>query len=281
MPHLLSVWPSVARRIRDAGTALLLFDFDGTLVPIVDRPELAVLAPETRQRLANLAERENFITGIISGRSLPDVSTKVDAPGLVYVGNHGLEMAGCGISFSHPQARQVRETLARVCDKLGEALSVLPGTIIEDKGLTLSVHYRLVSESEQATVRQRFDDVLLPYTKSGQLRTTAGKMVLEVRPNVDWGKGKAITELQRMFPDAGLKLRTSPHTSVPVGRRVEGPPLTLFFGDDVTDEDGFAAVQETDGVAVFVGAARQPTSALHRVDSPAEVSHALELLEQL
>ncbi len=260
MPHLLSVWPSVARRIRDAGTVMLLFDFDGTLVPIVDRPELAVLAPETRQRLANLAGRGNFITGIISGRSLPDVSAKVDVPGLLYAGNHGFEMAGRGISFSHPQARQVRETLAGVCDKLGGALSALPGAIIEDKGLTLSVHYRLVSEPEQATVRQRFDDVLLPYTKSGQLRTTAGKMVLEVRPNVDWGKGKAITELQGMFPDAGL---------------------TLFFGDDVTDEDGFAAVQEANGVAVFVGAARQPTGALHRVDSPAEVSQALELLEQL
>ena len=55
----------------------------------------------------------------------------------------------------------------------------------------------------------------------------------------------------------------------------------MFFGDDVTDEDGFAAVQEANGVAVFVGAARQPTGALHRVDSPAEVSQALELLEQL
>ena len=249
MPHLLSVWPSVARRVRDAGTVMLLFDFDGTLVPIVDRPELAALAPETRQRLANLAGRDNFITGIISGRSLSDVSTKVDVAG--------------------------------VCEELGETLSALPGTIIEDKGLTLSVHYRLVSESEQATVRQRFRDVLLPYTKSGQLRTTAGKMVLEVRPNVDWGKGKAITELQSMFPDTGLKLRTSPHTSVPTGWNVEGPPLTLFFGDDVTDEDGFAAVQETNGVAVFVGAARQPTGALHRVDSPAEVSQTLELLEQL
>ena len=260
MPHLLSVWPSVARRIRDAGTALLLFDFDGTLVPIVGRPEFAALAPETRQSLANLAGRENFITGIISGRSLADVSMKVDVPGLVYAGNHGLEIAGRGISFSHPQARQVRETLARVCDKLGEALSVFPGAIIEDKGLTLSVHYRLVSESEQATVRQRFDDSLLPYTKSGQLRTTAGKMVFEVRPNVDWGKGEAIIELKHIFPDAGL---------------------TVFFGDDVTDEDGFAAVQERNGIAVFVGAAREPTGALHRVDSPAEVSRVLELLEQV
>ena len=260
MPHLLSVWPSVVRRIRDAGTVLLLFDFDGTLAPIVDRPELAALAPETRQRLANLAGRENFITGIISGRSLADVSTKVDVPGLVYAGNHGFEIAGRGISFSHPQARQVRETLAGVCGELGEALSALPKAIIEDKGLTLSVHYRLVPGADQATVRQRFGDVLLPYTKSGQLRTTAGKMVLEVRPNLDWGKGKAITELQSIFPNAGL---------------------TVFFGDDVTDEDGFAAVQETNGVAVFVGAARQPTGALYRVDSPAEVSQALELLEQL
>ena len=260
MPHLLSVWPSVARRIRNAGTAMLLFDFDGTLAPIVDRPELAVLSPETRQHLASLAMRENLITGIISGRSIADVSARVDLPGLIYAGNHGFEIAGRGISFSHPQAQQVRETLAGVCEELGKAVSAIPGTIVEDKGLTLSVHYRLVSESGQATVRRRFGDVLIPHTTSGQLRTTAGKMVLEVRPNLDWGKGNAIAELQRMFPDAAL---------------------TMFFGDDVTDEDGFATVQESNGVAVFVGAARQPTVALHRVDSPAEVSQVLGLLEQI
>ena len=260
MPHLLSVWPSVARRIRDAGTVLLLFDFDGTLVPIVDRPELAALAPETWQSLVNLAGRENFITGVISGRSLADVSAKVDVPGLLYVGNHGFEIAGRGISFSHPQAQEARETLAGVREELGEALSVLQGTIIEDKRLTLSVHYRLVSESEQAILRQRFDDVLLPYIKSGQLRTTVGKMVLEVRPNLEWGKGEAIIELKHIFPDTAL---------------------TAFFGDDVTDEDGFATVQETNGIAVFVGAARQPTAALHRVDSPAEVSEVLDLLNRI
>ncbi len=259
MPHLLSVWPSVARRVHDAEKVLVLFDFDGTLAPIVERPELAAILPNTKNHLTGLSQRGKYISGVISGRRLGDVTGRVGVSGLIYAGNHGFEMSGPGVSFIHPAAEQVRETLMGALEGLRRALSGLPGVIIEDKGLTLSVHYRLTPENMVADVQRGFTDTLEPYLASGQLRTTTGKMVLEVRPNLDWGKGKAIAKLQEMFPEAAL---------------------TMFFGDDVTDEDGFDVVQSGNGIAVFVGSARQSTRALHRVDSPAEVTEALALLDQ-
>jgi trehalose-phosphatase len=93
--------------------------------------------------------------------------------------------------------------------------------------------------------------------ESGSVRITTGKKVLEVRPNVEWDKGKAIAKLQETFTAAGL---------------------TVFFGDDRTDEDGFRVVQDSGGIAVFVGPARQPTVALHRVDAAEDVAQVLELL---
>ena len=92
------------------------------------------------------------------------------------------------------------------------------------------------------------------------MRVTRGKEVLEVRPNVPWDKGKAISKIASGFP---------------------GDALAIFFGDDQTDEDGFAAVHELNGLSVFVGPARQPTRALYRVDNPKEVAQALELLARL
>ena len=258
MPHLLSVWPGIERRIRGAGTLLLLFDFDGTLAPIAARPELAQLPPDTKRLLARVSRKDRTIAGVISGRGMEDVAARVDIPGLVYAGNHGFEMAGPGISFVHPRAGEARDALGGALGELEGALGDIPGVIFEDKGLTLSVHYRLAPERLAGEVRRRFDDALLPYVDSGRLRTTRGKMVLEARPNLDWDKGKAIAELQRLFPEVAL---------------------TMFFGDDVTDEDGFAAAQEGGGIAVFVGPARQPTRALHRVDSPEEVAETLALID--
>ncbi len=258
MPHLLYVWSAVSRRIREASRTLLAFDFDGTLTPIVDRPDQAVLAPEARGILASLSKQDRYLTGIISGRSLADIRVRADVPGLVYAGNHGLEMAGPGLDFVHPGAGKLRETQTELCRQLRSDLADLPGVLVEDKGLTLSVHYRMAAENAAVEVEARFNDAVSPFVYPGGLRTTKGKMVLEVRPDLAWGKGEAIARLWEVYPDLSL---------------------TIFFGDDVTDEDGFAAVQARGGIAVFVGEGRSPTQALHRLDSPKEVTETMRLLE--
>ena len=261
MPHLLNVWPSVASRLAAAPQVLLLSDYDGTLSPIVARPELAILPPETRQALAGLAAHPRFRVGIVSGRGLSDLRERVDLPGIIYAGNHGLEISFPENSFpensfTHPQSASLRPVLQNAAGALQERLHCHQGVIVEDKGLTLSVHYRQASPESIPEIRRVFDEAVSAAPPE-DIRVTQGKMVLEVRPNIQWGKGQAI---ERIRETAGRDA------------------LPVFFGDDLTDEDGFQVVQDANGIAVFVGPARQPTRAAYRLDSPREVAETLRLL---
>ena len=266
MPHLLYLWPRISEILRRAGRVLLLFDYDGTLTPIVDRPDLAVLDRETKALLAGLSQDERFILGIISGRSLEDIRARVGVSELVYAGNHGLEIQGPGLDFAHPaEEEELRETQGRVYARLREELVdapgvELPGVFLEDKGLTLSLHYRLTPPEYVNKVEEVFAATVAPFLAEGQVRVARGKMVLEVRPRGTWNKGTAITKIRETY---------------------RGSLMTVYFGDDVTDEDGFAVVQDWGGIAVMVGPAGQPTQALYRVDSPQEVVDTLKLLAQL
>jgi trehalose 6-phosphate phosphatase len=260
MPHLLNVWPTVSQQLQDAPCLLLLFDYDGTLAPIVPRPDLAVLPSETRDLLTSLGSCNRYILGVISGRSLADVRERVGVPNIIYAGNHGLEIEGPGIRFLHPQAEALKTVLDQVYEQLCPQIADYPGVIVEHKGLTLSVHYRLTPEDLVGQVSSAFRTIVSSFNDATPVKITWGKKVLEVRPDVPWDKGRAIAKLRETFPQA---------------------TLTMFFGDDLTDEDGFNVVQEAGGIAVFVGPARQPTRALYRVDSPQEVAETLRLMDQL
>ena len=260
MPHLLNVWPRVSRQIAAAGHVLLLSDYDGTLTAIAERPELAILSPRTRNALVALSRRKAMSVGVVSGRGLADVAAMVKIPEIIYAGNHGMEIRGPGLEFDHPEASASRPALAQILENLQARLGDLEGVIVEGKGLTLSVHYRLTRDSVKGEVFSRFESVLTEGMASESLRVTRGKEVLEVRPDVAWDKGRAISRIAESCP---------PDT------------LAIFLGDDLTDEDGFAAVHDLNGISVFVGPPRQPTRAHYRVDSPAEVTQTLELLARL
>ena len=263
MAHLLNIWPSVSARLRRAGPILLLFDYDGTLTPIVARPEDALLPEETRRRLTSLAAHSRCIAGIVSGRSLADLSVLANIPALIHAGNHGMEIRGPGLNFTHPQAVAARQSLDRMQATLSGAVAEIPGAFVEHKGLTLTVHYRATPEPLAGEVDGVVTATVKPYVESGQLRLTRGKMVVEVRPDTAWDKGKAIEKIHRHCLESGNQ---------------EDSPLPVYFGDDWTDEDGFRAVQDLGGLAVFVGEPRQGTVALHQLESPAEVSETMRLL---
>lgn len=260
MPHLLNVWPRVSRQIAASDHVLLLSDYDGTLAPIAERPDLAVLPVKTREGLLAIQNSSRFTLGIVSGRGLADVRDMVGITGLIYAGNHGLEIEGPDGTFTHTEAKRLRPYLNLLLQALRDRLSGLEGVYVEGKGLTFSVHYRLTPEKLRPEVMAGFDEILTPVANDDKVRITRGKEVLEVRPNVDWHKGRAIALIAGKFP---------PGT------------LTIYLGDDLTDEDGFEAVHELNGISVFVGPARQPTRALYRVDSPAEVAKTLELIARL
>src|SRR4030042_1268947 len=108
MQHLFGVWDSIVTRIKSSKQVLLLFDYDGTLTPIVERPELADLHKESRQLLKAIVRKPRFTVGIVSGRALNDLQNRVSIPGIIYAGNHGLEIQGLDLDFVHPIPEEVR-----------------------------------------------------------------------------------------------------------------------------------------------------------------------------
>jgi len=260
MPHLLNVWPTVSRLLSEANQVLLALDYDGTLSPIVDRPESALLPAQTKEWLIRLNRKEKYLVGVISARGLEDVRARVGIEGLIYAGNRGLEISGGGMDFVHPEALQLKESVNQAFRQLQQGLKHIKGAMVEHNGLSLTVHYRLTPDGLVGEVEEAVDASTSTLVQSGALTLSTGKMAIEILPGVAWGKGDAIRKIRAAFPQSSLP---------------------VYFGDDLPDEAGFAAVQAAGGFGVFVGPARVTTAALYRVDSPREVAEALRLMDQI
>jgi len=227
--HLFSEWGRVSRRLR-SGPVLWLFDFDGTLAPIVRKPEGARLAPGVRKLLGALARRAGFRVGIVSGRSLREVRRKMALPGLILSGNHGLEISGLGAPFVHPQARAQAAALRRLAGRLRRGLRRFPGVLVEWKGFSISVHFRLLASAQVARFKRDFRGLIRSRDASFSFLVRPGKEVFDVLPATSWNKGSAVRRIKK-----NLKPRT-----------------TLYVGDDLTDKDAFHALGPG-GISVSVG----------------------------
>lgn len=240
----------------------VLADFDGTLAPIADHPEAVSLPPLTRAYLARLARRfPRCLVAVVSGRGLPDLKERVGLQNIMYVGNHGFELAGPGWASERREAREVRDLLSACCQALRQRLRGVRGALVEDKGLTASVHYRLVRRDQVEEVRQVVLEEVgrLP---PGRLVIRRGKMVLEIRPAVDWHKGQAATWLLEHV----------------VGKDWRDRCAVLYAGDDRTDEDAFMTFADG-GITVKVGTGPYPTAARYSVRDVAEFGRVLEVLQ--
>ena len=249
-------------RLRTARAVMLLSDYDGTLTPIVERPELAELPWYTRRILEDLVRQTKFTVGIISGRALSDLKARLNIGGIIYAGNHGMEIEGPGVSFVNPIAQELRPVLRVLHQVLKRTLGGIKGVLIEDKGLSLSVHYRLVEEHRAGDVKHAFDRAGGTAEALGKVRTSGGKKVYEVRPAANWDKGKAIDMLLSRYGGTGDRARLLP----------------FYFGDDVTDEDGFQAVDAAGGISVYVGQPERDSAARYYVTSPARMATFLSLI---
>src|ERR1051326_1129343 len=193
-PALAEVVSEVEAR-RRAGTIISLFlDFDGTLVPIARDRATPRLDGAPRDTLRRISIKPSVVTTIISGRALDDLYSRVHIDGCIYAGNHGLEIFGPNLYFVEPVAAGLREELQRLGDTLNSQLCPIPGVSIEDKGLTISVHYRQAAEADVARVRDLVGETV---SSTGSFRFRAGRKVLDIVPQTDWHKGIAAQWINR------------------------------------------------------------------------------------
>ena len=248
---------SIEKRLRKP--VALFLDFDGTLASIVPRPDDAWLLPSTRDLLKLLSRR--VPVAIVSGRSLRDLRSRIGLKGVTYVGNHGLEVAGQNLRFKMKDAAHWRAFLIKIGRQLDEDLGKIPGILLENKGYTLSVHYRLAGGQARQKARRLFAKRLQPYQVRNLVRLRRGKAVWEVRPPVLWDKGTAV---RWVLKQPGFRGR-----------------WPLFIGDDETDKDVFRAIWNY-GIGIFVGASQENGTAHYRLKDPIKVHGFLKwLLRQL
>ncbi len=261
MEHLLSAWSEVLEQLRQARHILLLCDYDGTLAPIVEQPELASIPEKTRLLLQALAHQRLFTLGIISGRALADLKERINLNNVVYAGNHGFEIEGPGWSFINPLAEEIRPFFRVIFRWLTLAFETTKGVLVEDKGFSLSVHYRQVADANAADMKNIFKSIVDDARAIKDFRVTLGKKVFELRPAVDWDKGKAIDLLIEKYG----------------GNRKD--ILPIFLGDDVTDEDGFREIGKLQqGITVHVGNDPCRTTAKYYLNSTDEVGEFFNIL---
>jgi trehalose 6-phosphate phosphatase len=190
----------------------LITDVDGTISPITDQPDAAQVTASAKQSLEALAGRLTLV-GVISGRAAADVQARVGVPGLIYVGNHGMERWQAGEVVRPPEVIAYRPNLETAIARLQPIADGIDGVILEDKGATLSLHYRLAQDHD--AVQREIGPLMEHIERDNDLKVFAGRMIYEIRPPLAMNKGSAFARLVQEF-----KLDAA-----------------LYIGDDTTDAD--------------------------------------------
>lgn len=258
MMYVFNIWNEISSTIKSAKHILLVLDYDGTITSIAGTPDLAVPAEDIRNTIRTLANHQFFTVGIISGRSLDDVKKKVAINGVYYGGNHGLEIEGPEMKFTSPDAKKLIPLMFSIEEKLTEGLKDTEGVFVENKKLSLSIHYRQAREKEVGITKDVFYNVLKPLVDKGRLKVVGGDKVLEVRPLLELNKGKALLWVIRNLS------RTHPHI------------LPLYIGSALTDESAFKIVNKKKGMSIFVGKRDNHPSTDYYLKSPKDVRLFLE-----
>jgi len=243
----------IRERVLTARKIALFLDFDGTLARTVSDPEEARLEASVRETLTGLAGHSVILTTVISGRSLRDVRKRVGVEGIVYAGNHGLEISGRHIEFIESVAVARRDQVRRLSQMLGANLTGIAGAAVEDKGLSVSVHYRNADRNDFPRIESIVRETLEPLAPLFQLND--GQLVWEIAPKTDWNKGTAAAWIH--------------------DRLTAGSGLVVFIGNDRTDEDAFRRYRN--GITVRVGSP-EATFANFYVSRPEEVHEFLQWL---
>lgn len=236
---------------------LLLLDFDGTVVPIVATPQKIQFSHKIKSLLLQLENTAQIKIAIISGRSLKDIKFQIGISNLVYAGNHGLEWE---ISGKKERLKQFSEKSLFSPELRKRLLSLqmnFPGIYIEDKTLTIAIHYRLLSAQKLPSFHYYINHILTASIKLLGLQLAQGKKVYELRRRVNWTKGDFVKILlEKYYQDKFHAI--------------------IYIGDDLTDEDVFKKLPDIIGVKV----GRSKTVARYFLNNQHEVIELLHWLKQ-
>ncbi|KMT16067.1 hypothetical protein BVRB_3g052380 [Beta vulgaris subsp. vulgaris] len=253
------------------GKKIIVFlDYDGTLSPIVDDPDLAFMPDMMRSAVREVARY--FPTAIVSGRSRDKVHEFVKLNDVYYAGSHGMDIMapprmhksgdckyqtlavdkkGNEVSLFQP-AQDFLPEILEIFNELEEETKVIEGVTVEDNRFCISVHFRRAKEEDYSLVERKVMSIL---AKHSRFRLTRGRKVLEIRPSIKWNKGNALEYL----------LDT-------LGFAESNDVLPIYIGDDTTDEDAFKVIQKRgQGFAILVSLKPKETRASYSLRDPSEV----------
>ncbi len=245
-----------ARRIGDQHV-LLLTDFDGTLAELAPTPDLAFVEPGVQAVLEQVARHPAITLGVVSGRRLEDVSTRVHHVAEFVAGLHGLEIDGQGSTFHHGILESVAPYIARLDREARRQLAWCPGCLIENKEFALTCHVRQAPPDLGELALEEFEALAEPFLETRKLRLLIGAQAMELLPSVDWDKGHGVEWIR-------ARLSRVKGYTVPV----------IYLGDDRTDEDAFTCLDASD-FAIGVGHRPHTHMIDARLDGPASVGEFL------
>jgi len=246
--HLFEYWQEVSRRVREAKEIRVYLDFDGTLVDYHAHPEDVKLSREAKVALRELAKHRNVHVAIVSGRRRGVLVRHVKVPGVRYMGLYGWEDG----KSRHLPRRTIQE-IRRSRRTLASLPAELPGISIENKGISVAVHFRGASVEMRRRAENRVRRALGKFQSN--VRVIRSNDVWDVIPRQVRGKGYAV---RRALRGAGREV------------------LPIYVGDDVTDESAFVALRR--GITVLTGPPRK-TAAQFGLRNPEEVCAFLKKLE--
>jgi len=225
----------------------LFLDYDGTLTPIVDSPDKAVISGDMLSLIVKL--KEVMPAAIVTGRSLDNIMNIFNIENMIYAGNHGAEIWIGDKLVMREHMSDKRQVLEKILEDLRKALSGINGVLIEDKGITASIHFRMVDSGDIYKMLYIFWSIADGYKNSFNI--TSGKKVFEIRPCGIWNKGDAVQWIWKTLDE----------------KRVP-----IYIGDDVTDEDAFKVIREK-GLGISIG---KSDEADYYIDSQGEVKKLLQ-----
>ena len=245
MPNLLEHLDVIKAALRRSPFGLMT-DVDGTISETAPTPQDATVSPLCRHYLSVLVERLALVAAI-SGRAATETRNLVGADGIIYFGNHGMERYDEGDLRPNQNDEDYTGVINRTIRELAPLLT-RPGIMIENKGFSATIHYRLCSDHRAA--RQEIRAALEAFTRAGQIKTPSGKMSINLLPPVEINKGTAV---QKLIQEYGLQ-------------------GGLYLGDDITDINAFIAIHAASrnsnfqGFAIGVASREMPKKLLAETD---------------